>query len=205
MTTSTEQLPYQAPPRTLTKASLAALAGGAAILALFVLPAEYGIDPTGLGKTLGLTRMAVTEDDSAAGVEVEPTTQTVTKLVVQPQVQANIKAETQLRSDTRILTIKPHTGVELKAHMKQGDHFIFRWDASGGPVRMDMHGEPAKGPAGAFTTYWKEKRLESAQGSFTAPFEGTHGWYWRNPGETPVTIKIKVDGFYKDVFEPPMS
>lgn len=34
---------------------VAAIAGAAVILVAFVLPAEYGIDPTGIGKALGLT------------------------------------------------------------------------------------------------------------------------------------------------------
>ena len=44
--------------------------------------------------------------------------------------------------------------------------------------------------------------LSEAQGSFTAPFAGTHGWYWRNKGETPVTVTVKTTGFYKDLFRP---
>lgn len=41
----------------LIRSTLLAAAGGAAILTLFWLPAEYGIDPTGVGGVLGLTEM----------------------------------------------------------------------------------------------------------------------------------------------------
>jgi hypothetical protein len=46
-----------ASPRRLVRSTLIAL--GVALLLLFttVLPAEYGIDPTGVGRILGLTRM----------------------------------------------------------------------------------------------------------------------------------------------------
>jgi hypothetical protein len=40
-----------------------------------------------------------------------------------------------------------------------------------------------------------------AQGSFIAPFDGTHGWYWRNRGDQPVTVKLKVSGFYEKIFK----
>lgn len=41
----------------LIRSTLLAAAGGDAILTLFWLPAEYGIDPTGVGGMLGLTEM----------------------------------------------------------------------------------------------------------------------------------------------------
>ncbi|PHQ61393.1 MAG: hypothetical protein COC10_12180, partial [Sphingobium sp.] len=44
-------------PATLAKATSGAALAAAAIVTLFVLPAEYGIDPTGVGTALGLTGM----------------------------------------------------------------------------------------------------------------------------------------------------
>jgi len=46
--TSPTNVPYQASRATLVRASITALAAGAAMLVLVVLPAEYGIDPTGI-------------------------------------------------------------------------------------------------------------------------------------------------------------
>jgi hypothetical protein len=204
MTAASSTLPYQASREALTRATLGAATVAAVILTLFVLPAEWGIDPTGVGKALGLTRMA-------PGAEVEDTPDAATPekaaaeaLVIPTQVKENIEARTPERSDEKTLTLTPHSGIEVKAHMMKGDHYIFRWTSTG-PIRMDMHGEPSRGPAGAFSTYWKQKDLTEAQGSFTAPFDGTHGFYWRNGGETPVTVTLKTTGFYKDLFEPPVE
>ena len=194
-------VPYQASPSALGKAVIAAGLGAAAILVLFVLPAERGIDITGAGKALGLTRMAPGAAAEAPDTPVAPQN---AALVVPPQTMANIAAATAWRSDEKTLTLAPHSGIEVKAHMAKGDHLVFRWTATG-PIRMDMHGEPKGATNGEFTDYWKQKNLTSAQGSFTAPFEGTHGWYWRNGGETPVTITVKTDGFYHDLFEPPVE
>lgn len=202
MTTSTAQLPYQAPAGSLLRASLAAGAVAAAALVFFVLPAEWGIDPTGAGKAMGLTRMAEDGDAQAAG---EPATAAPAAFTVPEQTKASIETTTAWRSDDKTVTLAPHTGIEVKAHMLIGDRLVFHWTAKGGAVRMDMHGEPKNGKAGEFTSYWKQKNMTEAQGSFTAPFEGTHGWYWRNGGETPVTITLRTTGFYKDLFEPPVE
>ena len=43
--------------RSLLRSTLLALVGAVAILVMVVLPAEYGIDPTRVGRLLGLTQM----------------------------------------------------------------------------------------------------------------------------------------------------
>jgi hypothetical protein len=192
-------IPYQAPPRTLARASLAALGVGAAVLVLFVLPAEYGIDPTGMGWAIGLTRMAGGEE-AEAPVATPAATSTVTPAYAVPaQTKANIDRATPWRSDEKSVTLAPGKGIEVKARMAAGDSFNFRWSATG-PVRADMHGEPAGGAEDEFTDYWKQKDITSSQGSFTAPFTGTHGWYWKNRETVPITVTVKLDGFYQSVF-----
>jgi hypothetical protein len=143
---------------------------------------------------------AEAEEADTATPEKAPTE----ALVIPTQVKENIEARTAERSDEKTVTLAPHSGIEVKAHMAKGDHFIFRWTATA-PIRMDMHGEPSHGKEGEFSTYWKQKDLSEAQGSFTAPFDGTHGFYWRNGSEKPVTITLKTAGFYKDLFEPPVD
>jgi hypothetical protein len=202
MTTGT-QLPYQASPRALARASIAASAAAAAVLLLFVLPAEWGIDPTGAGKAMGLTRMAQTDEIEDEAEAPDASAAAAATLTIAPQIKENIATSTAWRSDEKTVTLAPHSGIEIKAHMAKGDRLVFRWAANGGSVRMDMHGEPTKGKEGEFSTYWKQKDLTEAQGSFTAPYDGTHGWYWRNGGGVPVTIVLKTAGFYGDLFEPP--
>jgi hypothetical protein len=191
--------PYHVSGPVLVKVSLTALVVATVILVLFVLPAERSIDVTGLGKVMGLTQMAKGEDaadTTPAATPVDPTA-----YVVPAQTKASIEKTTPFRSDEKEITLQPHDGIELKAHMKTGDHFIYVWTASA-PVKADMHGEKKGDTSGAFTEYWKEKGLTSDQGALTAPFDGIHGWYFRNQGETPLTVKIKTWGFYEDLFEP---
>jgi hypothetical protein len=194
--------PYRADGATLAKASLASLVAGAAILTLFVLPAEYGIDPTGAGHALGLTALTAGADETdAGGTPAAATPETAAP--VPEQTRKSIVRATPYRSDERTLTLPPHSGAEIKAEMARGDQFVFAWTATG-PVKMDMHGE-ASLTASSFSTYWKQKGMDRARGGFTAPFAGIHGWYWRNQGETPVTITLRTSGFYRKLIRPPVD
>ncbi len=53
-------------PARLLRSTLIAAVGAAAILVAVVLPAEYGIDPTGAGRVLGLTKMGEIKTELAA-------------------------------------------------------------------------------------------------------------------------------------------
>jgi hypothetical protein len=188
-------LPYEGSSRTLGIASAAAFLAALLILILFVLPAERGIDPTGIGSALGLARM------SEATVEASPVTAAPTATV---QNKQTISKMTPMRSDEMTVVLQPHSGIELKARMRAGDHMIFRWEASA-PLKVDMHGERLNAKEGEFTSFWKERNLTSAQGAYTAQFEGTHGWYWRNRSEAPVRVRVTTSGFYQILFEPKQS
>ncbi len=180
--------------RTLAKASGGALLAAAVVLVGFVLPAEYGVDPVGVGRALGINGMAMAAP-APEGVQATPSSSAA-------PTRATIIRTGQWREDTLTITLAPHTGQEVKAHMDSGDSFIFAWNAEGGPVRADMHGEVNNAAEGDFTSYWDEREIESGQGVFTAPFAGAHGWYWRNKGDTPVTVTVRLSGFYQDVFQP---
>jgi threonine/homoserine efflux transporter RhtA len=56
--TSPFNSPLEPPPaRRLVRSTIVALVVAGLLLVAVVLPAEYGIDPTGVGRVLGLTRM----------------------------------------------------------------------------------------------------------------------------------------------------
>lgn len=55
----------------LLRATLGSAAAGALILGLFWLPAEYGIDPTGLGRVMGLTQMGEIKQQLYAEAEAD--------------------------------------------------------------------------------------------------------------------------------------
>ncbi len=57
--------------RSLIKATAVALVVAVAVLIVAVLPAEYGVDPTGLGSRLGLVAMSSAAEVQAALVAPE--------------------------------------------------------------------------------------------------------------------------------------
>ena len=181
----------------LAKASGIAAAIAAIVLTLFVLPAEYGIDPTGAGRALGISGMA--SAPAANAPASAPASPSAADAV--PDKAAIARTGTW-REDEMTIALAPHSGKEIKARMGKGDSFIFEWTARGGPVKLDMHGERPDAAEGEFSSYWEERALEGGKGVFTAPFEGTHGWYWRNKGETPVSVTVRVAGFHRELFEP---
>lgn len=182
----------------LIKATVLAVVLGFIILVTFILPAEYGIDPTGLGDKMGLTELN-------AKPEAEPNSSTQSSTAMNASISLPIPpvwiGTSPYRSDEISLTLQPQKGAEIKARMKAGESFVFNWKTEGVGLYFDMHGE--KIDAGdEFTSYWIERSRLQASGSFEAPFEGTHGWYWKNNGTEPVTVYLEISGFYKEIYKP---
>ena len=177
----------------LLKATAVALLAASALLVTTVLPAEYGIDPTGLGRVFGLTALN-TAPAAAPALAVPAPRATAPQATV-------IQHPAAFRSEEMTLTLQPKEGAEIKALMRAGEAFVFSWVSTGGPVNFDMHGEkPNDGDQ--FSSYWKDRGQTEAHGSFTAPFDGSQGWYWSNKGAAPVTITVKVSGYFEKLYRP---
>lgn len=199
-------IPSEVPStRRLLKATAIAIAVAGVILVTTVLPAEYGIDPTGVGSRLGLDVLASTAEAGELPATGTPTAEAELDAVGQPAkpVEAGVvsKREGKYRSETMSLTLPPGKGAEIKAVMKTGDGMVFHWSANG-DVATDMHGERTGAAKDEYTSYWIEKVQRQASGSFTAPFDGTHGWYWLNRSSEPVTVQVEVTGFQEKLYRP---
>ena len=175
----------------LIKASITAVVIAAVLLLTAVIPAEYGIDPTGIGKKLGLTQLN-TPSKEISLKEVTPANNS------NSPVQASQK---DLLHKTLTLTLAPKQGAEVKAVMNKGDQFIFSWKASHNNVSFDMHGDYPN-TNDEFTSFWEDKNLQKTSGVFQAPFDGNHGWYWQNDGTETVTIELSVSGFFSSLYMP---
>jgi hypothetical protein len=187
--------------RQLLKMTGLAVAIAAVILFTMVLPAEYGIDPTGIGQRLGLASLSAAPASKAAPEPAKEPDDAPT-LTLAPASGTVWKASRPYRSDELTLTLRPNEGAEIKASMREGERFVFTWVAEGGAVNFDMHGEKFDAPSDQFTSHWKGRDATSGHGEFQAPFAGTHGWFWRNRGTKPVTITVKTSGFYEKLFKP---
>jgi hypothetical protein len=89
------------------------------------------------------------------------------------------------------VTLKPGEGTEVKADMKKGAKLTYSWKVEGGTVNHDTHGD---GPGGNETSYSKGRGVPGDEGELMAAFDGNHGWFWRNRGSAPVTVKLTASG-----------
>lgn len=180
----------------LLKATGLALTAAAAILVTTVLPAEYGLDPTGVGAALGLAALSA---PAAPGEKTGPSDPPPDPMPA--SAVAVVRSEIPFRSGEMSLVLQPGEGAEIKALMRMGQSFVFSWETDAGAVNFDMHGErPNAGDE--FSSYWQDRGKASGHGSFTAPFDGSHGWYWRNRGERPVTVTVRISGFFEKLYRP---
>ena len=179
-------------PRKLAMASGVAFLAALLVLVVAVLPAEYGVDPLGTGKMLGLTALS-----GGAAVDPVPPPQGQT---LAPERDGPVALYPgQYKVDSRELVLGPYEYLEFKYRLEKDATMLFSWKASG-DVMHDFHGDPEGGAAEATQSYDKKPRRE-ADGSFTAPFSGIHGWFWENPGGEPVTIRVTTAGFYTEAYE----
>jgi hypothetical protein len=206
------------------QATAVAITVAGVLLVTAVLPAEYGIDPTGIGAHLGLdvlgSKAQAAELADTPGAQATPpvpapspsgtavsaeATKAAEAFGASPgqsfDTDAVIRRDTTTRRDTMSVTLAPGKGAEIKAMMKSGDGFVFRWTASD-DVAVDMHGERTGAAKDEYTSYWIESDQHEAAGSFIAPFDGIHGWYWLNRSTAPVTVEVEVTGFQQKLFRP---
>ena len=180
-----------------------------------ILPAEYGIDPTGVGKSLGLTALYNPAPapsqlvPTAAEAQINPAFPTTVK----PGSTVSAKGEQRgiaiaskqalpYRTDTMEIVLAPRKGVEVKTHLTKGATLIYSWKTAGGEaVNHDFHGEPVDAGKDEFESFILEKGVRESRGALIAPFTGVHGWYWKNNSDAPVTVVLASSGFYRDIFK----
>jgi hypothetical protein len=113
------------------------------------------------------------------------------------QVQPSTSNEWQ---DVVTIKVPPNKGLEYKFYIHNRGTLEFSWKTDGGELYFDLHGDP-KGentgfPEGHEESY-QEGTSNEASGLVTVPFEGAHGWWWKNNGSEEVTIELKTNGAYK--------
>jgi hypothetical protein len=194
----------------LLKSTAIAIVSAAAILVAVVLPSEYGIDPTGAGRMLGLAEMGEIKTQLADEAEADrlPDAQTVPQPVgVAPDQESSLlrrivaelvvgsAAAQEARSDEMSITLKPGEGAEIKLVMVKGATANYAWTANGAKVNFDTHGDSG----GESISYEKGRGVAEDEGVLEAAFDGNHGWFWRNRTDADVTVTLKTNGTYTDI------
>jgi hypothetical protein len=158
------------------------------------LPAQYGIDLTGFGTYVGLIKIYNDKE--------------------------NLRQFRNTTDKEERITIQILAGDELeyKLYILKGDQIEYSWtvdtlksdgagltaDRSGSTadrsgladlseIFFEFHGEPEDKQSILFKRYTLGTSHQETS-SFEAPFDGAHGWYWKNHNTFPITITLEVQG-----------
>ncbi|OYY75513.1 MAG: transmembrane anchor protein [Gammaproteobacteria bacterium 28-57-27] len=175
------------------------------LLVTTILPAERGIDPTGIGRVLGLTKMGEIKVSLAAEANVKatmPIENAGVAQVIRPVTQAAFDAPAKTKGaqqHTMTLVLKPDQGAEIKLSMRKDARVRYEWTSAGGLVNFDTHGDPVSAPQGFYHGYGKGRGATNDTGAIVAAFDGKHGWFWRNRSSSEITITLKTSGDYEQI------
>lgn len=201
--------------RTLLRSTLIAIAVAIVLLVIAVLPAEYGVDPTGVGRVLGLTEMgeikmqlakeaaiadsldavlggpAVRNPGPSRAADTEP-------VASEPPTPAAAQAPRPDSANSHVMEIvlRPNEGKEIKLAMRKDARVTYSWSTDRGVVNYDTH---ADAPGIRYHGYGKGTATPSDEGTLTAAFDGMHGWFWRNRGQEVVTVTLRTSGEYQEL------
>lgn len=175
------------------------------LLVSVVLPADYGIDPTRIGRVLGLTQMGeikmkLAEEAKADREAATAQPAALPAKAVPPKTENTAPAASTTtaaaKTDEMTVTLKPGEAAEIKLEMAKGAKVAYQWTATGGVVNHDTHGD---NPQKQFISYKKGTGVDGDAGDLVAEFDGSHGWFWRNRSQSDVTITIKANDAYSSM------
>jgi hypothetical protein len=193
-----DAIPELPSSRRLLRSTAIAVFVATAILITIVLPAEYGVDPTGIGRLLGLKQMGEVKmalareeaghdaDAASAGAPAAPT----------PTATPAAPTAPAAKSDVVDVVLAPTQGKEIKLAMLKDAMVTYSWATNRGVVNYDTH---ADAPTIKYHGYAKGAGVAADSGVVTAAFDGMHGWYWRNRGRDTVVVTLRMTGDYSEL------
>jgi hypothetical protein len=178
------------------------------VLVTAVLPAGYGVDPTGIGRALGLTALS----EPARTIEIRDFVggnETVREAEIpdfgEPVPLPNSEIHQDEDAPPRVadyqITIPPERETEIKTVLGAGKMIEYTWSVDRGTIYSDFHGHNPEFGSDFFVRYREHQEGAGQSGSLVAPFDGEHGWYWLNYNDFPVTVTLEVIGFFDDTID----
>lgn len=207
----------------LIRSTVIAAVSAVVLLLTVVLPAEYAIDPTGIGRVLGLTEMGeikarlaqeAAEDAAAKGAAAAATS------AVLPAVGRTAGEDPSAEPSTAAVPVSPPAGTAPASPSSGAPAPVWRDERTftlapgqGTEIKLRMNqGDRAlyawrveggvvnydtHGDApGRSISYVKGRGVAQDEGELVAAFSGQHGWFWRNRGAADVTVVLRTGGAY---------
>jgi len=215
----------------LIKSTLGAAVVAGAILTFVWLPAEYGIDPTGVGKKLGLTQMGEIKQQLHAEADADAADASAASTAGSPtaagaDVMGRLDAiDAQLAAIATALNVPSQSSNTPIAANTQG-YKVWRNEISytlkpgqGVEVKLAMnegavanfewsangavvnHDTHGDGN-GQSISYEKGRSVPEQAGQLVAAFTGNHGWFWRNRTDESVVVTLRTRGDYSELVRP---
>lgn len=221
-----------ASPGGLLGATLGAAAVAGVILTVFWLPAEYGIDPTGLGRILGLTEMGEIKQQLYAEAAIDDAASAGQLPVAAAAASTDPTLLDRIdRIDAQLAVIAAVVGAEtagtpapaaqaVPAATAWRDEWSYTLDPGQGVEAKLVMEQGAVAEfewtanggvlnhdthgdgGGQEVSYVQGRDVPGLDGRLTAAFTGNHGWFWRNRTEAPVTVTLRTRGDYQQMLTP---
>lgn len=92
--------------------------------------------------------------------------------------------------------------IEYMVRMRADAAMVYSWrvveiaDPAKLTSEFDGHTDRAPGTTGSLVFYRKATGGRE-NGTLVAPFEGIHGWYFKNDTDLPVVVRVTLAGFYE--------
>jgi hypothetical protein len=189
------------------KSILIAFTIGMTVFLVAVLPAEYGIDPLKTGKLFGFNKLykkeAITPSSSSLNFKKITLSDVGSKDNIEKPIEANNpppKEQFLEREDLIKVIVPANKGIEYKVKVLKYGSVKYEWYTTNNSIVFtDFHGEVKEEnpPKDVFYESYTVAYSNNMGGTFTAPFFGKHGWYFKNLKEEDIEIVLKLKGEYE--------
>lgn len=177
----------------ITKPLLLSLSVAASLFVLFILPAEYDVDPTGVGALLGIKGMSTFSELTKVA---NPVASSMAGESDVPVSKYHSPADPPLEFVTVTIELVPFGQAEYKFMMEEGESLVYSWTTDEGLAYADLHGHTMVDGSELLVEYLKSDSVSGDSGNIHTPFTGEHGWYFLNLEEQTQVITLKVAGTF---------
>jgi hypothetical protein len=105
------------------------------------------------------------------------------------------------RTDSVDVAVPAGKGLEYKLTMKKGETMVYNVSygslADPGQMVSEFHGHTPQVDGVGDLMFYSKTGGSPQSGSFTAPWDGIHGWYLKNDSPLDVVVRIELAGFYE--------
>jgi len=192
---------------TVSTMKLILISAGSAVftilaMLLLVLPVNYGLDPSGLGAKLGITKILASLSSKRANIDAIK--------LANPQMQGTVPVEAKksvvMDEQSQGLPVQSNQSFELVVLPKQSLNFNFamerdyeldyHWVTDGKPLYTELHGLKKDAKTKELKVFGKLKESRG-KGFFIAPFNGAFSLTWKNESNQTAKIRLNFKGNYQ--------